>query len=250
MRTLRIDVDGITELDLDEDGIRTPDRSWDCVALDDGHDIWVDDSGLFRSPGRVAAFGDRRIPIPGFVLGAKGENSVAATIGIERVRELVKPNQSLIASIPAPFAALTVSTCSDPSGTAVWRVIIALPGESDNVVEFLMRTPGERIFDGEGNRLACSVPFSAEEQILALQYLLQRHGVSMIAVTTWTANTEVVQTLGDVGIEIRVENNAPHHPVLGTTYGIGGAEELELQAVLDPTLPEFDWDEFIGNPRD
>ena len=46
-----------------------------------------------------------------------------------------------------------------------------------------------------------------------------------------------------------MEEKAPHYPVLETSYGIGGEVEMELHAVLDPTLPEFDWDEFLNNPR-
>lgn len=251
MRTLKIDVDGITELDLEEDEIHTPDTTWDCVELDDGHDIWVDDFGLFRSPGRVAALGDRRIPMPGYVLGAQGENSVAATIDIERVRELVKPNQSVIASIPTSFAALVTEERSGPDRAHICRVIVALPGTTGNVVEFLMRVPPDvRSPLDETHGDLRLLPFSAEEQMIALNYLLQRHRVDTIAVTPWTAKSQAVQILQGVGINIRVEDQAPHYPVLETSYGIGGELEMELQAVLDPTLPEFDWNELLNNPCD
>lgn len=87
------------------------DRDWDCVDLvrgqdvgGSGHDVWVDDWGLF-DPNLVTAAigGNPRVPLPGIVLGFEGERTVAATIDIETVRSLVSINDHGAANASEPL---------------------------------------------------------------------------------------------------------------------------------------------------
>ena len=90
MRAIRIDVDGVTEIDLADDFIETSDIDGDCFRLNDNHDVWGDDEGLFADHPDLAHVGPNRdTPLPAYVLGAVGERTVDATMTVEHARTLV-----------------------------------------------------------------------------------------------------------------------------------------------------------------
>lgn len=101
MRALLISKDGsIDEIDVDLRTMFNRERDWACVDLvrgqdpcGAGHDVWIDDWGLY-DPNLVTARvgGNPLVPLPGIVLGFDGERSFAATIDIETVRSLVSIN--------------------------------------------------------------------------------------------------------------------------------------------------------------
>ena len=92
MRVLKIDTDlSVTELDLDEEDWKTDDITWDAVDLGDpdGHDIWVNDFGMFDEDGFCGIVAGKTVPLPAYVAGASGEETVAATIEVERLEALI-----------------------------------------------------------------------------------------------------------------------------------------------------------------
>lgn len=91
MRAFKIDESGVTEIDAELGEILNPDLCWDCVSLANGHDVWVDDEGLFKDPVVIATIDDRhRVPLPAFVLSHQDERSVAATLSLAEMRALVR----------------------------------------------------------------------------------------------------------------------------------------------------------------
>lgn len=87
MRALRVDVDGIAEVEVPEDFLELSDFDWDCIGLDNGHDAWVRDDALFRPRVNVARIGARsRVPLPAYVLGVDGERTVGATMALDDLK--------------------------------------------------------------------------------------------------------------------------------------------------------------------
>ena len=93
MKAFKIDLDGVTELDAEEHEILDPNTCWDCARLDDSHDVWVDDEGLFTCVATVTIGNRDPLPIPAYVLGIHGERVVGATLDIETVRAMIVLNR-------------------------------------------------------------------------------------------------------------------------------------------------------------
>lgn len=89
MRAFKIDLDGVTELDAEEHEILDPDKVWDCASLDADHDVWVEDGSLFTAFATATVGGRHGLPLPAYVVGARGEDTVDATLDIETLRTMV-----------------------------------------------------------------------------------------------------------------------------------------------------------------
>ncbi len=90
MRVLKIGKDlTAVEIDIDEEDLMDDERIWDTTDLDSSHDIWFDDEGM-SDPGVVyATIGDKKVPLPAYVIGVAGERPVDATIGIDELMRLI-----------------------------------------------------------------------------------------------------------------------------------------------------------------
>ncbi len=65
--------------------------SWGALELDDTHDIWHDDEGLFKPTCMVATIGShRRVPLPVHIMGHEGERSTSATKSVAELATLVR----------------------------------------------------------------------------------------------------------------------------------------------------------------
>jgi hypothetical protein len=90
MKAFRIDMDGVAEVDVPEDFLRTSEQTWDCFELDAGHYVWVDDEGLFADKLELACVGSNgTAALPAYVLGASGGKTVGATMSLEDARAQV-----------------------------------------------------------------------------------------------------------------------------------------------------------------
>lgn len=90
MRALRINRD----LTIDE--IETPMEDWfgegimfDATDIDDKHDVYFDDEGMLKADTVVVRVAGTRVPLPAFVVGYKGEDTVAAVMSVEELRAMV-----------------------------------------------------------------------------------------------------------------------------------------------------------------
>lgn len=90
MRVLKIEKDlTAVEIDLDEEDLMDENIIWDTTDLNASHDIWFNDEGM-SDPGVVyAMIGDKKVPLPAYVIGIAGEKSVDATIGLDELKELI-----------------------------------------------------------------------------------------------------------------------------------------------------------------
>ncbi|WP_174290976.1 hypothetical protein [Sphingomonas bacterium] len=92
MQAFRIDLDGVTEVDLADDFLVASGVMWDYFELDAKHVVYVDDMGMFAERVDLASVGpNRATPLPAYVLGVDGEDTVGATMSFADVRALV-PN--------------------------------------------------------------------------------------------------------------------------------------------------------------
>ena len=89
LRTIKIDMDGQASV------IHIAPKDWfggefDMVTFDDANDIVVDDWGLFNDVLVTATIGNlRRLPLPAYVVGADGEDTVATTLDVANVQRAV-----------------------------------------------------------------------------------------------------------------------------------------------------------------
>lgn len=89
MKGFWIDERGASEIDVDPDWTARSSITWDAVSLDDHHDVWVDDIGLFRPNPLLATIGPHRLALPALVLGREGERSADVTMGMEQLCAVV-----------------------------------------------------------------------------------------------------------------------------------------------------------------
>lgn len=90
MRAFKIDVDGVTEVDVAADFLDTSDQIWDKFDLDPHHDVWVDDEGLLADVVELARVGPNpNTPLPAYVLGWAGERVCGASLSLEEVQAMV-----------------------------------------------------------------------------------------------------------------------------------------------------------------
>jgi hypothetical protein len=89
MRTIRINADRtVEEIDAEAFDWLDQEVDWDCVTISPGVDIWTRDDGL-ETADTVAVIAGHRLPLPAFVTGADGERTVASTLSLEQVQELI-----------------------------------------------------------------------------------------------------------------------------------------------------------------
>lgn len=90
MRVLRIDTGlQVWEEHLDQDDWMTSDITWDAVELDSKHDIWVDDFGMLDPNGVYGIIAGRKIPLPAYVAGSHGEETVDATMEVTELEAMI-----------------------------------------------------------------------------------------------------------------------------------------------------------------
>ena len=90
MRVLRIERDlTITEHEMETEDWMTSDISWDAKEIGVGHDVWVDDEGLFSPISTIATVGGQKVPLPAYVLGCNGERTVGATMSIRALQAMI-----------------------------------------------------------------------------------------------------------------------------------------------------------------
>ena len=145
MRVIRIRADYVEELDLDKDDFFSSTYSWDCIELERGHDMWVDDEALFRFDTVVATVNGRpNVPLPAYVFGAEGERTVAATLDLDRVRSLVRFGTPWTpASGDLPMLGWDMRL--DQRGRArPWRAVLSFPGERDRPLQYHIGLPDGR----------------------------------------------------------------------------------------------------------
>lgn len=90
MRTLRIDRDlSITEIDVPPSEWMG-DNDWDAERVNDTHYAWVLDDGLFQPGLVVANIGNaKKMPLPAYVTGFKGEVKTDAMISVEELKTII-----------------------------------------------------------------------------------------------------------------------------------------------------------------
>jgi len=90
VRAIKIDLDGeasVVHVSLDAWFDGSP---IDMVTFDDENDIVVDDFGLFNAVLVTATIGNlRRLPLPAYVVGADGEDTVDTTLDVADVQRAV-----------------------------------------------------------------------------------------------------------------------------------------------------------------
>jgi len=90
MKAFKIDVDGVTEIDVPDDFLDSTAQLWDKFDLDARHDVWVDDEGLLSDVVELARVGPNpNTPLPAYVLGSNGERVCGADLSLEHVQALV-----------------------------------------------------------------------------------------------------------------------------------------------------------------
>ncbi|WCP14064.1 hypothetical protein sphantq_02506 [Sphingobium sp. AntQ-1] len=142
MKAYKIDEFGVKEVDADPDALLDGEVTWDCVSVDEQHDIWVDDFGLSNPDAYFADIGDRpNIPLPVYVFGAQGENTVAATLDLDAVIAMTRLHEAPYdATHGLPMLAMDVKM--DAEGQLQpWRAVLAFPRTIHRYREYLMRLP-------------------------------------------------------------------------------------------------------------
>lgn len=86
-----IELHHISELDEDQDEILKPEIDWDCIRLDDHHDLWVFDDALFDPETRFARIGNvERVPLPAAVVGFEGERCVDVKLTFKELHDMIE----------------------------------------------------------------------------------------------------------------------------------------------------------------
>lgn len=91
MRALRINKDRtVDEVQRTNSEWVGAEESWEIVPLDGTHDIYVDDSALLGMDAVVVGIGGKdNIPLPAYVTGVEGESTVAATMTVDALLQLI-----------------------------------------------------------------------------------------------------------------------------------------------------------------
>lgn len=90
VRAIKIDLDGAASVVRIAPRNCFDGRPIDMVSFDDANDIVVDDEGLFNPLLVTATIGNlRRLPLPAYVVGADGEETVDTTLEVDDVRKAV-----------------------------------------------------------------------------------------------------------------------------------------------------------------
>lgn len=91
VRAIKIDLDGeVSIVHISPRGLFDG-NPIDMVTFDDANDIVVDDEGLFNPFLVSATIGSlRRLPLPAYVVGADGEDTVDTTLDVADVQRAVR----------------------------------------------------------------------------------------------------------------------------------------------------------------
>ena len=145
MRAIRITSSHVAEIDVDPDQFFNNGVTWDCVSIDEGHDAWIADDSLSHPCTTFVRIGAlRNVPLPAYVFGASGEQSVDATLDVAFARSLVRFGRQWTAS-SGDLPMIGFEMRIDQRGTAwPWRALISFPGERDKLSEHLIGIPSNR----------------------------------------------------------------------------------------------------------
>lgn len=248
MRAFRIETDGITEVDADLEELLTDDVTWDCVSLDNGHDVWCDDFGFLKDHPLTAIVDDRhRVPLPAVILAADGESSADATLTMEDVRTLVRIDRKGAGFFGPQFErddspVIGYDSITDLDGVRhPWRVVIAFDDGEHAPKEWLVRVPeGEyqtstmHPVHGDLTKLPSTPEQQAEAICLALR--LMGHDVTRDA---WRSSENAVERrLEELGVLVHcIVVAEPDDPAeYDDVQGIGGLAGHEASHLLNGEL--------------
>lgn len=86
MKAFKVDMDGVTEVDMPDDFVIASDFDWDIVRLGKDHGAWVRDDALSQPALAVATVCDTpNVPLPAYVLGIVGGRRVNATMSLDEL---------------------------------------------------------------------------------------------------------------------------------------------------------------------
>lgn len=240
MRAIRIDADGVTEIEAEECEILKADVIWDCVSLDDKHDVWIEDEGLFTTQALGTLLNGRhRLPLPAYVLGFAGERCADATIDVERVRSMVRIDRPLVPAdgVAAIGMDVRLGIVNGSWEVMEWRAVLALPGRFATT-EFLMRLPdGDSRFvlppihPRHGSLL--DLPRSAEEQAHAIAAELEAHGCTSVRMRTSWGDGVVATVLRQRRVSVEEVDLPQSDDHVRDVHGVGEAAGIELAYFAD-----------------
>lgn len=247
MKAFRIDTNGVTEIEGEETDILTRDIHWDCVTLDDTHDVWVNDEGLLGYKPLLARIGTRdRLPLPAYILGADGEDCVDATLTLREVRALVRIDRrtgspEVLNGMDLP--AIGIDSAIDADGALQpWRAVLAFPGDERNAVEFLIRLPRNGEYQSptvhpiHGDLF--ELPLGPEEQALAISDAMRLEGFDFVGASDDHWKTSVMMHLRDHGVSVSgvMMYMPPDIKDFDDPYGIGKFAGHEIAHIQDEEL--------------
>lgn len=245
MRAFKIGQGGIIELNESLESMISPESTWDCLRLPNGHGVWVDDEGLFKQPVLTATIDEaHRVPLPAYILGEDGERCADATLSMAEVRNLVRidrhaarywDNHHESVDIPA----IGFDWAADAAGDYhPWRAVLVFDDGEHEHHEFLISrhespnsAPALHSLKGDLTRVPHDGRAQAEAICLAMR--LRGHDVASIAFTA--ADNIVEKRLAELGV--RVICTVIHHPDDEADFddplGIGGVAGHEIGHLLD-----------------
>lgn len=243
MKAYKIDEFGVKEVDADPDALLEGEVTWDCVSLDEQHDLWVDDFGLSNPDAYFADIGKRsNIPLPAYVFGGQGENTVAATLDLEAVIAMTRLHESPYDPAHGlPMLAMDVKM--DAEGRLQpWRVVLAFPNSIHRHREYLMRLPRGQYWTPPGDDVRGSyleLPLDVESQSNSIMEVLGDAGCRVVRIPSWLTGTSVARLLGSGGISFEtLDMHVPTDVELDDTHGIGGGPGHQIAHMADPILRE------------
>lgn len=243
MKSYKIDDFGVREVDVDPEELLDGEVTWDCVPLDAQHDLWVDDFGLSKPSAYFADIGDRsNIPLPAYVFGAQGENTVAATLDLNAVIAMTRLHEPPYeAADGLPMLALDVKM--DANGRLQpWRAVLAFPHAIHRHREYLMRLPDGQYWTPPGDDVRGSyldLPIDVATQAKSIVAVLREAGCCAVRIPSWLTETSLARLLGVDGIAFEtLDMHVPADAQLDDMYGIGGGPGHQIAHMADPKLRE------------
>lgn len=248
MRAFKIGVEGIEEVDLDLDELLTDDVTWDCISLDNGHDVWCNDFGLIKEHPLTAIVDDRhRVPLPAVILAVDDEGSVGATLTMKEVRTLVRIDRKGAGFFGPQFEqddspVIGYDSVTDFDGVRhPWRVVVAFQDGVSAPKEWLVRIPeGEyqtstmHPVHGDLTKL----PFTSEQQAEAICLAMRLMGHDVTRDAWQSSENAVERRLEELGVLLHcIVVAEPDDPAdYDDVQGIGGLAGHEVSNLLDDEL--------------
>lgn len=243
MKAYRIDHAGVREVDVDPDALLAGETRWDCVSLDANrnHDIWVDDFGLSNPDAYYADKGHHwNIPLPAYIFGGEGENTVAATLDLEAVRSMTRLHEGVYNPADG-FPMLAMDVKMDSQGRLQpWRAVLAFQMSLGRSHEYLMRLPDDRYFTPPGDDVRGSylhLPIDVATQARAILAVLRGVDCGTVRIPSWLTSTSLARALAEEGISFeQVDMHVPLDAEMDDVQGIGGGPGHQIAHMADPAL--------------